>query len=99
MSEILRYPPNSPLIVEGYAGTGPLDERYLKAHRRAFLARDYIVRSYFRDPNYTGFLALGALNPNDVADDEDAGMGNSGVVLALYYDQQFERAPRHRTIQ
>ncbi|MGH9337315.1 MAG: hypothetical protein ACRD21_26505, partial [Vicinamibacteria bacterium] len=101
MSEILGYSPNSPLIVEGYADTGSLDERYLKARRRAFLTREYVVREYFRDPNYTGFIALETMDPKELADDDEDqdGLGTAGVVLALYYDGDAQAAPRHRTVQ
>ncbi|HJS74832.1 MAG TPA: MlaD family protein, partial [Vicinamibacteria bacterium] len=67
MSDVLLYSPRSPLMVEGYAATGTLDERFLKARRRAFLVREYVVRTYFRDSNYTGFIALGGMSPEEVA--------------------------------
>jgi hypothetical protein len=88
------------LIVEGYADLGPVDERYLKARRRAYLTREYIVGRYFRDPNYTGFIGLANVSPRDVADDEAGdGTREAGVVLALYYDEESPRTPRHRAIQ
>jgi phospholipid/cholesterol/gamma-HCH transport system substrate-binding protein len=99
MSEVLRYSPRSPLVVEGYSESGSLDERYLDARRRAFLVREYIVRKYFRDPNYTGFIALGALSPRDVADDQDEDAWNAAVVLALYVDEEAQKPPRHRAVQ
>ncbi len=99
MADVLRYSPRSPLIVEGYSETGSLDQRFLKARRRAFLVREYIVRTYFRDPNYTGFIALGGVSPQDVADGEDKDIGNAGVVLALYVEEDARPAPRHRTVQ
>jgi phospholipid/cholesterol/gamma-HCH transport system substrate-binding protein len=99
MSEVLRYPPTSPLIVEGYEGSGSLDERYLKAHSRAYLVRDYIVREFHRDANYTGFIALGAMSPNDLNDGPSEDVGDSGVYLALYYEEEVPDLPRPRVIQ
>ncbi len=99
MSEILRYSPRSPLVVEGYSESGSLDESFLKARRRAFLVREYIVRKYFRDPNYTGFIALGGVSPREVADDGDEDVWNAGVVLALYVDEDARKPPRHRAVQ
>jgi phospholipid/cholesterol/gamma-HCH transport system substrate-binding protein len=98
MSEVLRYSPRSPLVVEGYSQTGPLDERFLKARRRAFLVREYIVSKYFRDPNYTGFIALGAMSPGEVAGSDDEATKNAGVILALYLDEDAQPAPRHRAV-
>jgi hypothetical protein len=98
MSEVLRYSPRSPLVVEGYSQTGSLDERFLKARRRAFLVREYVVSKYFRDPNYTGFIALGAMSPEEVAGSDDGAMKNAGVILALYAEGDALPAPRHRTV-
>jgi phospholipid/cholesterol/gamma-HCH transport system substrate-binding protein len=99
MSEILRYAPTSPLIVEGYEGSGSLDERYLKAHSRAYLVREYIVREFHRDPNYTGFIPLGTMNPKDLDDGPAEDVGDSGVYLALYYEEEVPELPRPRAIQ
>jgi phospholipid/cholesterol/gamma-HCH transport system substrate-binding protein len=99
MSDILRYPSNSPLVVEGYSHSGSLDERHLAARRRALLTRDYIVSEFFRNPNYTGFISLESMAPRELAaeDDQDASEAE-GVVLALYYDEEGEPAPRPRAI-
>jgi phospholipid/cholesterol/gamma-HCH transport system substrate-binding protein len=97
MSEVLRYSPRSPLMVEGYASTGSLDERFLKARRRAFLVREYVVRTYFRDPNYTGFIALGGMTPEEVADGDDD-VRSAGVILALYLDEDAQPVPRHKAV-
>ena len=93
LGQILRYPPNSPLMVEGYSAKGSLDERYLTQVRRASLVNDYIVRVFHRAPEYTGFLAMEGLEPEGVDAD-----GSEGVVLALYYDNEAAPIPRHRAI-
>ena len=99
MSDILRFPSNSPLVVEGYAHSGSLDERHLTARRRAVLTRDYIVSHFFRNPSYTGFISLESMSPRELAaeDNADASDGE-GVVLALYYDEEAQPAPRPRAI-
>jgi phospholipid/cholesterol/gamma-HCH transport system substrate-binding protein len=99
MSEILRYSPRSPLMVEGYATTGTLDERFLKARRRAYLVREYVVRTYFRDPNYTGFIALGGVSPEEATDEGDEDGAKAGVILALYVEKDVRPAPRLRAIR
>jgi phospholipid/cholesterol/gamma-HCH transport system substrate-binding protein len=99
MSQILRYPPTSPVIAEGYDASGSLDERYLKAHSRAYLVREYIVREFHRDPNYTGFIALGTIHPKDVPGGPSEEVGDSGVYLALYYEEEVPDLPRPRVIQ
>lgn len=82
MNQILRHSPTSPLVVEGYAESGPLERRYVIARRRAFLVRQYIVDEFHRNPNYTGFIALVSVS---FAGGERR--PSSGVVLALYYNE------------
>ena len=93
LGEILRYPWNSPLVIEGYSATGSLDERYRREVRRAFVVRNYVVREFHRAPEYTGFIAMGEQEPAKV----DA-EGGEGIVLALYYDREGAPIPRHRAI-
>jgi phospholipid/cholesterol/gamma-HCH transport system substrate-binding protein len=99
MREVLLYPPDSPLVVEGYANAGPLDQRHLMARRRAALTRDYIVNSFFRSPSYTGFISLESVTPWEIADDEDRDSPEAdGVVLALFYDEDVDSGSRPRAI-
>lgn len=98
MREILLYPPNSPLMVEGYADSGSLDERFLVARSRAFTVRDYIVRKFHRDPNYTGFLSMESVKSQLDDDGGEEDNEPAGVVLSLFYDNEAAPAPRHRTI-
>jgi phospholipid/cholesterol/gamma-HCH transport system substrate-binding protein len=100
MTEVLRYRPDSPLVVEGYAGSGPLDERHLVARRRASLTRDYIVNEFLRSPSYTGFISLESEARRELAEDDDRDATEfDGVVLALYYDDETEPSPRPRAIR
>ncbi len=79
MSEFLRYPRTSPLVVEGYAQGGTSDERYLVSRHRAELARDYIGGKFRLDPNYLGVMPLGS-----EAKDSPAGERWNGIGLAMF---------------
>ena len=79
MSQFVRYPKTSPLVVEGYAAAVTGDERYLRSHARAQLVHDYIVGRYGLDPNYCAAMAMGAEAP-----DSPAGNEWDGVALALF---------------
>lgn len=96
MRELLRYPEDSPLIVEGYGGDEPLEERFLAGRDLAFRVYRYVVQKYHRSPDSTGFLAMEPWSP-EVLPLPDGASG-SGVVLALYYDGDPPRAPRHRVL-
>jgi phospholipid/cholesterol/gamma-HCH transport system substrate-binding protein len=80
MSQFLKYPRNSPLVIEGYARQpATRDERFLLSRRRAALVRDYIVGKYGLDSNYVATMPLG----REAADSPD---GNTwdGVALAMF---------------
>ncbi len=79
MSQYVRYPRNSPLVVEGYAEKSTADERYRVGRRRAQLVRDYLVSTFSLDPNYVGTMPLGS-----EAQNSPAGNTWNGVALALF---------------
>ena len=81
MSEFLRYPRTSPLVVEGYAPGGTTDERYLVSRHRAELVRDYIGGKFRLDPNYLGVMPLGS-----EAKDSPAGERWNGIGLAMFVE-------------
>ena len=60
MGELLRYPRNSPIVVEGYATAGESGPRMNSARRRADLVHDYLTRTFRRSAGATAALALGA---------------------------------------
>ena len=79
MADLLRFPRNSPLIVEGYV-TGEAVDPLLKSEDRAMLVRDYLVDKFRRRVSVTGTMPLG-LN----AEGSPSGDGRwSGVALALF---------------
>jgi phospholipid/cholesterol/gamma-HCH transport system substrate-binding protein len=79
MSQFVRYPRTSPLVVEGYARATTDDERYLVSRRRAQLVRDYLVATFGLDPNYAAPMPLGS-----EARDSPAGDTWNGTALALF---------------
>jgi phospholipid/cholesterol/gamma-HCH transport system substrate-binding protein len=79
MSQFVRYPRTTPLVVEGYAEGGTNDERFVVSRARSQLVRDYVVGKFSLDPNYVGIMPLGS-----EAKDSPAGEKWSGVALALF---------------
>ncbi len=79
MSQFVRYPPNSPFVVEGYAQDVTGDARYLISRARAQLVRDYIVGKFKLDPNYVVIMPMGAEAPGS-----PAGGDWDGVALAMF---------------
>jgi phospholipid/cholesterol/gamma-HCH transport system substrate-binding protein len=80
MSQFLKYPRNSPLVVEGYARPpATRDERFLLSRTRASLVRDYLVGKFGLDSNYAGTMPMGS-----EAIDSPAGSEWDGVALAMF---------------
>jgi phospholipid/cholesterol/gamma-HCH transport system substrate-binding protein len=79
MSQYVRYPRTSPLVVEGYARQATGDERYLVSRGRAQLVRDYLVGKFGLDANYVATMPLGA----DAVDSPEGDTWD-GVALALF---------------
>lgn len=80
MSQFLKYPRNSPLVVEGYARPpATRDERFLLSRTRASLVRDYLVAKFGLDANYVGTMPMGS-----EATDSPAGTDWDGVALAVF---------------
>lgn len=79
MSAYVKYPRNSPFVVEGYAHEGTADRRFLLSRTRAKLVRDYIVAKFGLDPNYVATMAMG-----EEAEGSPSGNRWDGVALALF---------------
>ena len=60
MGDFLRYPRDSPLVVEGYATSGTAADQYVGADTRATLVREHLVRGYGRITTLTGTIPVGA---------------------------------------
>ena len=79
MSEFVRYPRNSPFVVEGYAHEATNDQRFLLSRRRAQLVRDYIVGKFGLDSRFVSVMPMG-----EEATGSPAGDRWDGAALALF---------------
>ncbi len=60
MASFLRYPRESPLVVEGYAVDPAPDQQFLRGRDRAELVREHVERRFGRSTTVTGIMPLGA---------------------------------------
>ncbi len=91
MSELLRYPRDSPLVVEGYATGGGRGQEFITAQGRADTVRGYLTRTFRRSATLTGTMPIGA-----DAEGSPSGDGRwSGVALTVFVDP--ERLDRSAT--
>ena len=89
MATFLEYVPANPIVVEGYATEGTVDERFRVARQRAGVVREYILRRFGLAPQNTGAIALGADAQGSPADDTW-----NGVAITLFLDRdELEFAP------
>lgn len=80
MADLVRYPRDSPLVVEGYAESREGEAAYLVAVDRAQIVRDYLVGRFRRQTTLTGIMPM-----SDQAPGSPSGDGRwSGVALALF---------------
>lgn len=79
MAPFLRYPRDTPFVVEGYAGGITTDERFLGSRRRAQLVREHLQRRYGLDSSYVGVMPLGTDAPGSPANGQW-----DGVALAAF---------------
>lgn len=79
MAPFLRYPRDTPFVVEGYAPGVTTDERYLGSRTRAQLVRDYVQGRYGLNPAYVGVMPLGIDAPGSPANGRW-----DGVALAAF---------------
>ncbi len=82
MSQFVRYPHKSPLVVEGYAQDATGDERYLSSRGRAQLVREYVVGKFKLDPSYVAIMPMGSEAP-----ESPSGKEWNGVALALFVEK------------
>lgn len=79
ISEFLKLPADSPIVVEGYAAGATYDERYIASRRRAALARDYLVARVQLDLSRMGVMPLGNLAPGSPANGQW-----DGIAIAIF---------------
>jgi phospholipid/cholesterol/gamma-HCH transport system substrate-binding protein len=80
MADLVRYPRDSPLVVEGYAEPGAGDAAFLVSSDRARIVREYLLGRFGRRATLTGTMALSADAPGSPRGDGRW----SGVALALF---------------
>lgn len=80
MADFVRYPRDSPLIVEGYADGSTPGVAYLISSDRALLVRDYLLGRFRRQVTLTGVMPMAAEAPGSPRGDGQW----SGVALTLY---------------
>jgi phospholipid/cholesterol/gamma-HCH transport system substrate-binding protein len=79
MSDFLRLPSDSPLVVEGYAPGATYDERFIASRGRAQLVRDYLVSRLQLDVSRMGVMAMGSEAPGS-----PSGAVWDGVAIAAF---------------
>jgi hypothetical protein len=63
MSQFVRYPKNSPLVIEGYGQESTGDQRYLLSRSRATAVRDYLVSRFGLNPRTVATMPMGSAAP------------------------------------
>ena len=84
MGQLLRYPRNSPLIVEGYSTRGAEGPRMNDARRRAELVHDHVARTFGRPAGATVAMPLGA----EAAGSPSRDGRWDGVALTLFVETE-----------
>jgi phospholipid/cholesterol/gamma-HCH transport system substrate-binding protein len=82
MADLVHYPRDSALVVEGYAQVTDGGAAHLVSVERAALVRDYLLSRFRRRATLTGIMAMGSQAPGSPSGDERW----SGVALALFVD-------------
>ena len=90
MADLLRFPRDSPLVVEGYADDAPENQSYLLAADRAAAVRAYVIERFRRSPTTTGAMPMGS----EAAESPRGDDRWSGVAMTLFVpNAALERVP------
>ena len=90
MAQLVQYPRDSPLIVEGYAETTEQDTAYLASVDRARIVRDYVLTRFRRQATLTDIMPLS----NDALGSPTGDGRWEGVALALFVSNDVFRGSR-----
>jgi phospholipid/cholesterol/gamma-HCH transport system substrate-binding protein len=82
MAEVLRYPADTPLVVESYATGATRDARYRRARHRATEVLAYLRSRFALSPHRLTTMAL------DSAPNGQSGQPRDAVGLALWVDRR-----------
>jgi phospholipid/cholesterol/gamma-HCH transport system substrate-binding protein len=80
MATFLRYPPGTPLVIEGYSTLPTSDLQLLRSRERGALVRNYVIGRFSLAPNAVGAVPLGADAPDSPSGDHHW----DGIGLALW---------------
>ena len=83
MAEVLRYPKDTPLIVEGYAAANTRDVRARRSAERAREVREFILKRYGLTPTLVGTMPMGS-----EADGSPSGAEWDGISLTVWVDRR-----------
>lgn len=81
MTELLKFPRNGPLMIEGFAGVGTASQQYLAGRRRAVLVQAYLIDRFHLRPAYIGVVSMGA----EPLDEGSPGAFREGVGVVSFY--------------
>jgi phospholipid/cholesterol/gamma-HCH transport system substrate-binding protein len=81
MTDVLKFPRNGPLMLEGFAGEGTPSQQYLLGRRRAVGVQAYIIDRFHLRPAYVGVVSMGAEPP----DKGSPGAFKEGVGIVAFY--------------
>jgi phospholipid/cholesterol/gamma-HCH transport system substrate-binding protein len=79
MSQFVKYPATSPIVVEGYAPGPTADQRFLVSKARAAAVTNYLIEKFELDPELVVGMPMG-----DEADGAPEGNRWDGVGLAMF---------------
>ena len=94
MATYLKYLPSNPLVVEGYATTGTMTERFQSARIRAGMVREYVIGRYELTTQNTGYIAL----PGEAKDSPGGTDQWDGVAITLFLDRESLQFGPQRTV-
>jgi phospholipid/cholesterol/gamma-HCH transport system substrate-binding protein len=80
MADLVRYPRDSPLVVEGYAERSAAEAAFLQSVDRAQLVRDYLLSRFRRQATLTDIMPMGA----DAVGSPRGDNRWSGVALTMF---------------
>ena len=83
MATYLKYVPANPIVVEGFATAGGVEERFRVSRVRSGIVREYLLGRYGLAPQNTGYIALADDSRGSPAPE---GQWN-GVALTLFLDR------------
>lgn len=81
LTEILNFPRNGPLMIEGFSGAGTTPQQYLNGRRRAVRVEAYIIERFHLRPAYVGVVSMGA----EPLDQGSPGVFKEGVGIVSFY--------------